>query len=372
MILGKSVDSLNILNKETNLLVMVPIALIIAYGVARVATFAFGEIRDALFSKVSQHGIRQVALTVFKHLHSLSLRFHLDKQTGGLSRFIDRGTKGIDFLLRYVFFMILPTFIEVLLVSMILWILYGYLYALITFVTVFIYTFLTFTITQWRVKFRRDMNNADNLVSSKIVDSLLNYETVKYFNNENHEFKRLDFSLQDYEAAANKNRESLSVLNITQTIVIMIGITIMLIMSAFSIKNGVMSVGGFVVVNAYMLQLYQPLNFLGTVYREIRQALIDMENMFGLLNQRPEILEDNNALKITNTNSDIIFKNVSFGYDPRRTVINNISFIVPNGKKLAIVGPTGSGKSTISRLLFRFYDPDKGSININDQNIKKI
>ena len=372
LILGQSVDSLNALSGGKNILIMVPLALIVAYGVARLATLAFGEIRDALFSKVSQHAMRQVTLNVFKHLHSLSLRFHLDRHTGGLNRFIDRGTKGIDFLLRFFIFNILPTFIEVLLVSVILWILYGYLYAIITFSMVSIYTYLTFSITEWRIKFRRDMNNADNSVSTKIVDSLLNYETVKYFNNDSHEFKKLDFSLQKYETAANKNRESLSFLNISQALVIMIGITVMLIMTAYGIKNGAMTVGGFVVVNAYMLQLYQPLNFLGTIYREIKQALIDMENMFNLLDESSEINDPSNAAAIHINNPEINFSNISFGYDVRRNILKNISFRVPHGKKTAIVGPTGAGKSTISRLLFRFYDPIEGEISFNNQNIKEI
>ena len=372
LILGQSVDSLNALSGGKNILIMVPLALIVAYGVARLATLAFGEIRDALFSKVSQHAMRQVTLNVFKHLHSLSLRFHLDRHTGGLNRFIDRGTKGIDFLLRFFIFNILPTFIEVLLVSVILWILYGYLYAIITFSMVSIYIYLTFSITEWRIKFRRDMNNADNSVSTKIVDSLLNYETVKYFNNDSHEFKKLDFSLQKYETAANKNRESLSFLNISQALVIMIGITVMLIMTAYGIKKGAMTVGGFVVVNAYMLQLYQPLNFLGTIYREIKQALIDMENMFNLLDESSEINDPSNAAAIHINNPEINFSNISFGYDVRRNILKNISFRVPHGKKTAIVGPTGAGKSTISRLLFRFYDPIEGEISFNNQNIKEI
>ena len=262
LILGRSVDSLNDLSDGTNLLMIIPIALIISYGIARVTSFMFGEMRDAFFSKVSQNAIRDVALTIFKHLHSLSLQFHLSRQTGGLSRFIDRGTKGIDFLMRYVLFNVVPTFIEIILVTFILFFLYGYLYAVITFITISLYVVLTVTITQWRIQFRRDMNAADNAISSKMVDSLLNFETVKYFNNENHEFRRLDESLEKYEFAANKSRYSLSILNVAQTSVIMTGITIMLIMTTFGIKNNIISVGGFVVINAYMLQLYQPLNFL--------------------------------------------------------------------------------------------------------------
>ena len=327
--------------------------------------------RDAFFSKVSQYAIRDVALTIFKHLHSLSLQFHLTRQTGGLSRYIDRGTKGIEFLLRYVLFNVVPTFIEIFLVTFILFFLYGYLFALITFVTITIYVVLTFAITQWRIKFRRDMNAADNSISTKMVDSLINFETVKYFNNERHEFKRLDESLEKYEFAANKSRYSLSLLNIAQTFVIMSGITIMLILTTFGIRNGAISVGGFVVINAYMLQLYQPLNFLGTVYREIRQALIDMENMFKLLDEKSNITNDGEVV-LVNNKTDIEFRNVKFGYEERRVIIKGISFKVPNGKKVAIVGPTGAGKSTISRLLFRFYDPLEGDIVINNENLKNI
>ena len=371
LILGRSVDSLTELSSGINLLMLIPIALIISYGVARIASLTFEGMRDALFSKVSQHAIREVTLAIFKHLHSLSLQFHLNRQTGALSKFIDRGTKGIDFLLRYVIFNVVPTFIEIILVSIILLNLYGYFYALITIITITIYVILTFVITQWRVQFRRDMNSADNSVSTKMIDSLLNFETVKYFNNENHEFNRLDVSLKKYELAANKSRHSLSLLNIAQIIVIMSGITIMLVMTAFGIRSNDISIGGFVVINAYMLQLYQPLNFLGSVYREIQQSLVDMENMFNLLDEKSKVKDSLKQLNINNK-TEIKFSNISFGYDERRTVIKDISFDVPNGKKVAIVGPTGAGKSTISRLLFRFYDPTIGSIYINDENINSI
>ena len=371
LILGKSVDSLNDLSDGINLFLLIPIAFIISYGVARVASLLFGEMRDAFFSKVSQNAIREVGLTIFKHLHSLSLQFHLTKQTGGLSRFIDRGTKGIDFLLRYVLFNVVQTFIEIVLVTFILFFLYGYIYALITFVTIAIYVILTFTITQWRIKFRRDMNSADNDISTKMVDSLLNFETVKYFNNEKHEFNRLDESLEKYEFSANKSRYSLSLLNVAQTLVIMTGITIMLVLTTFGIKNNIISVGGFVVINAYMLQLYQPLNVLGSVYREIRQALIDMENMFNLLDEKSNIKNDGVTI-LNYKKSEIEFINVKFGYDEKRVILKGISFKVPNGKKVAIVGPTGAGKSTISRLLFRFYDPQEGHIMINNKDLKDI
>jgi ABC-type transport system involved in Fe-S cluster assembly fused permease/ATPase subunit len=350
---------------------LVPVALIIGYGIARIITFAFVEIRDALFSKVSQHSIRQISLNIFKHVHSLSLQFHLNRQTGALAKFIDRGTKGIDFLLRYVLFNIVPTFFEIFLVSGILFYLYGPWYAVITLTTVTIYSYLTFQITEWRNEFRRKMNQADNDVNTKMIDSLLNFETVKYFNNEQFEFKRLDKSLEEYEIAANKTRHALSLLNVSQTLVIMTGITIMLVMSAYGIKNGDIDVGGFVVINAYMLQLYQPLSFLGSVYREIRQALTDMENMFSLLDISPAIRNTLNKLPQSNI-AEIKFDNVSFDYDVRRTIINNISFTVPNGKKVAIVGPTGAGKSTISRLLFKFYEPKSGGIYINNVNTNTI
>ena len=371
IVLGASVNSLTELSSGINLFMLVPVALIIGYGVSRIIAFTFSEVRDALFSKVSQNSIRQISLNMFKHLHNLSLEFHLNRQTGALAKYIDRGTKGIDFLLRYVLFSIVPTFFEIFLVSGILYYLYGPWYAIITLTTISLYSYLTFLITEWRNEFRKRMNQADNEVSTKMVDSLLNFETVKYFNNEKFEFARLDKSLGDYELAANQSRHSLSLLNIAQTIIITAGITIMLVMSAYGIKTGDIDIGGFVVINAYMLQLYQPLNWLGSVYREIRQALTDMENMFSLLEISPtsqDVFE-----KIPQSDStEIKFDNVSFDYNIRRTIIKNISFVVPNGKKVALVGPTGAGKSTISRLLFKFYEPKEGGIYINNININKI
>jgi len=371
LVLGKAVDSLTELSSGINLLMLIPIALITSYGLARIISFTFVAIRDALFSKVSQNAIRKISLNMFKHLHYLSLQFHLNRQTGALAKYIDRGTKGIDFLLRYVLFNVVPTFFEIFLVSAILFYLYGIWYAVVTLTTIGVYSYLTFRITEWRNVFRKIMNQADNDVSTKMIDSLLNFETVKYFNNEVYEFARLDKSLEDYELAANKSRHSLSLLNIAQTFIIMLGITIMLVMSAFGIKNGNINVGGFVVINAYMLQLYQPLNFLGSVYREIRQALTDMENMFSLLEVKPSSKKNLNVMP-QSEEAEIKFDNVSFDYDVRRTIIKNISFNVPNGKKVAIVGPTGAGKSTISRLLFRFYEPKEGDIYINDININTI
>ena len=371
LVLGSAVNSLTELSSGINLFMLVPIALVVGYGVTRVIAFTFIEIRDALFSKVSQHSIRQISLTMFQHLHNLSLQFHLNRQTGALAKYIDRGTKGIDFLLRYVLFNIVPTFFEVFLVSGILFYLYGPWYAVVTLLTIGLYSFLTFKITEWRNVFRERMNKSDNDVSTKMIDSLLNFETVKYFNNEGFEANRLDQSLEEYELAANQSRHSLSLLNIAQTFIIMVGITIMLVMSVYGIKSGEIDIGGFVVINAYMLQLYQPLNWLGSVYREIRQALTDMENMFSLLEVAPTTNDNLEDIPQSN-DAEIRFENVSFDYDVRRTIIKNISFTVPNGKKVAIVGPTGAGKSTISRLLFKFYDPKEGNIFINNTNINKI
>ncbi|MDA8919154.1 ABC transporter ATP-binding protein/permease [Candidatus Pelagibacter sp.] len=371
LVLGGAVNSLTELSSGVNLFMLVPIALIVGYGVTTIIAFTFVQVRDALFSKVSQHSIRQISLNMFKHLHALSLQFHLDRQTGALAKYIDRGTKGIDFLLRYVLFNVLPTFFEIFLVSGILFYLYGPWYAIITLTTISLYSYLTFQITEWRNEFRKRMNQADNDISTKMIDSLLNYETVKYFNNEKFEFNRLDESLENYELAANQSRHSLSLLNVAQTFIIMLGITIMLVMSAYGIKSGDIDVGGFVVINAYMFQLYQPLNWLGSVYREIRQALTDMENMFSLL--EVSTTSEDNLKDIPQSNiTEIRFENVSFDYDVRRTIIKNISFNVPNGKKVAIVGPTGAGKSTISRLLFKFYDPKEGNIFVNNININKI
>ncbi len=370
-ILGYAVDSLTELSEGINVYMLIPLALIISYGIARIAALGFGELRNAIFSKVAQNAITQLTLNTFKHLHSLSLQFHLGRQTGALSKFIDRGTKGVNFLLTYVLFNVIPTIIEIFLVAGILAFVYGWKYALITLITISLYIVVTFTVTQWRLQFRRRMNAADNAVSTKLIDSLLNFETVKYFNNEKHEYERLNESLKEYEKESVNNQYSLSYLNIAQTVVIMVGITIMLVMSAYDIRAGHLSIGGFVVINAYMLQLYQPLNFFGTVYREIRQSLTDMENLFTLWEEKPNLIDSDQSVSQT-TQASIRFENVSFDYDERRTIIENISFEVPNGKKVALVGPTGAGKSTISRLLFRFYDPKQGAIFINNENIKDI
>ena len=370
-ILGYAVDTLTDISNGINMYILIPLALIVSYGLVRISSTFFGELRNAIFSKVTQKAITQITLNTFKHLHSLSLQFHLGRQTGALSKFIDRGSKGINFLLTYMLFNVIPTIIEIFFVAGILAIIYGFKYAVVTLVTIGLYLAITFIVTQWRVKFRRQMNEADNAVSTKLVDSLLNFETVKYFNNEEHEFNRLRESLDKYESSSITNQYTLSYLNIAQSVVIMTGITIMLILSAYDIKAGMISIGGFVVINAYMMHLYQPSYFFGTVIREIRQSLIDMENLFTLWDEKPNIKDSDHSIDLSDEAS-IEFRNVSFDYDPKRTIIKDISFKVPNGKKVALVGPTGAGKSTISRLLFRFYDPKQGSVFINNQDIKDM
>ena len=372
LVLGWAVDTLSNLEGQMDLLFGIPIAALAAYGLARLSYIVFNEIRDAVFSKVSQHAVRQVAIKVFNHLHALSIRFHLERKTGALNRFIDRGTTGIQFLLSFVAFNILPTLFEVLLVCGILWYLYGISYALVTAVTIGIYVWLTFGITAWRIRIRRKMNDAENEASTRQVDSLLNFETVRYFNNESHELTRVDEALKTYEQAAVKSRESLSLLNVSQAAVVISGITIMLIMAALNIRNGTMTVGGFVVVNTYLMQLSIPLNFLGTVYREIRQALVDMENMFTLLEEVPEIKDLPGAQPLSSPRGDIRFTDVHFGYDAQRVILHGISFKVKAGEKVAIVGPTGAGKSPISRLLLRFYDPDSGRIAVDGLDLQEI
>ena len=372
LILGWAVDTLSNLEGQMDLLFGIPIAALAAYGLSRLSYIVFNEIRDAVFSRVSQHAVRQVAIKVFTHLHALSIRFHLERKTSALNRFIDRGTTGIQFLLSFVAFNILPTLFEVLLVCGILWYLYGISYALVTAVTIGIYVWLTFGITAWRIRIRRKMNDAENEASTRQVDSLLNFETVRYFNNESHELARVDEALMTYEQAAVKSRESLSLLNVSQAAVVVSGITIMLIMAALNIRNGTMTVGGFVVVNTYLMQLSIPLNFLGTVYREIRQALVDMENMFTLLEEVPEIKDLPGAQPLSSPRGDIRFTDVHFGYDAQRVILHGISFQVKAGEKVAIVGPTGAGKSTISRLLLRFYDPDSGRIAVDGLDLQEI
>jgi ATP-binding cassette subfamily B protein len=352
--------------------VVVPLALLIAYGLARVMALGFGELRDALFVTVAQRAIRQVALATFRRLHTLSLRFHLERQTGALSRAIDRGVKGVEFLLFFVLFSVLPTLIEIGLVCGILWALFDWRFAAVTFVMILGFVGLTFSITEWRIRLRREMNTADNDASTKVVDSLINFETVKYFGNEAHEARRFDGAMRGYERAAVKSRTSLSILNTSQAVVVALGITAIMIMAAQGIAAGTMTLGDFVMVNAYLIQIAMPLNFLGTVYREIKQSLVDLEVMFELLQSEAEVVDRPGARPLAIAGGEIVFDHVDFGYDARRPILKDVSFTVPAGKTVAIVGPSGAGKSTVSRILFRFYDVTGGRVLIDGQDLRAV
>ena len=364
--------AVEILGGEVGLAVTLPLGLLLGYGALRVMSIAFAELRDAVFAKVGQRAIRRVALRTFRHLHALALRFHLERQTGGLSRLVERGTKGIEFLLTFMLFNILPTLFEILLVCGILWALFNFWFALVTFVTIASYITYTMMVTEWRLKYRRTMNETDQRANTRAIDSLLNYETVKYFGNEEFEASRFDRALEIYEQAAVKSKTSLSLLNVGQAAIVGIGLTIVMIMAGIGVTEGAMTVGDFVLVNVYLIQLYIPLNFLGFVYREIKQSLTDIEAMFHLLGVEAEIQDNDDAPPLAVTDGAIEFRGVSFGYDPRRTILHDVSFKVPAGKKIAIVGPSGAGKSTISRLLFRFYDVDAGAVLIDGQDLRGV
>ncbi|MCW9034892.1 MAG: ABC transporter ATP-binding protein/permease [Rhodospirillales bacterium] len=365
-------EAVDILGGDKAAVVVVPIALLIGYGIARTLALAFGEWRDAVFAKVAQRAIRTVALKTFRHLHALSMRFHLERQTGGVSRAIERGTSGIDFLLNFMLFSVLPTLLEIGLVSAILWNLYGFSYAFVTFATIVGYIVWTLAITEWRIKYRRAMNETDSKANTKAIDSLLNFETVKYFSNEEHEARRYDDSLIAYESAAIKSKTTLSTLNIGQSVIISLGVIILMIMAGNGVVAGTMTVGDFVLVNSYLIQLFLPLTFLGFVYREIKRSLTDMESMFQLLNQNAEIENSPDATELKIDGGEVVFENVEFGYDPRRPILKGVSFSVPAGKTIAIVGSTGAGKSTISRLLFRFYDIGGGKVTIDGQDLREV
>lgn len=352
--------------------IVVPLGLILAYGLARVLSLLFSELRDAIFARVGQHAIREVGLQIFRHLHALSLRFHLSRQTGGLTRAVERGTKGIQTLLSFLLFNVLPTFFEIGLVCLVLWKMFDVWLALATGITVMLYLAYTLLVTEWRAKFRRLMNETDSEANTKAIESLLNYETVKYFGNEEHEARRYDASLTRYERAAVRSQVSLSLLNIGQAAIISVGLTVVMWMAATGVAAGKYTIGDFVLVNTYLLQLYGPLNFFGFIYREIKQAFIDMERMFELLSQDREVSDKPNATPLRIQGATVEFRDVQFGYDERRAILKGVSFTIPAGKTVAVVGTSGAGKSTIARLLFRFYDVNGGAILIDGQDLRDI
>ncbi|VCU68436.1 Lipid A export ATP-binding/permease protein MsbA [Pigmentiphaga humi] len=365
-------SAVDTLGGQAGAAIAIPVGMILAYGGARVLSLIFSELRDAVFARVAQRAIRVVGLQVFRHLHALALRFHLARQTGGLTRSIERGTKAIDTLLSYMLFNVLPTLFEIGLVTVILWRMFDAWFALATFATVVLYIAYTLAVTEWRTKFRRQMNETDSEANTKAIDSLLNYETVKYFGNEEHEARRYDTALTRYERAAVKSQVSLSLLNIGQAAIISAGLTVVMWMAARGIVAGRLSIGDFVLVNAYLLQLYQPLNFFGFVYREIKQSLIDMDRMFELLSVDREVADRSGAPDLKVEGATVEFRDVVFGYDPRRLILKHVSFAIPAGKTVAVVGSSGAGKSTLSRLLFRFYDVSAGAILIDGQDIREV
>ncbi|MDD4864566.1 MAG: ABC transporter ATP-binding protein/permease [Alishewanella agri] len=367
--LKEIVDSLD---SGRQALLVLPVALILLYGSLRFLTVFLGELRDALFGRVTEHAMRQLGLKVFQHLHQLELSFHLDRQTGGISRDIERGTNGLSFLMRFLMFNIVPTLLEILAVAVIFSVLFSPVYALITVVAVALYIFFTVYVTEWRNKFIREANQADNTTNSRAIDSLLNYETVKYFNNEQHEAKIYDGFLASWEQARLKNRLSLLVLNSGQALLIALAVTALMYLAARDVVNQQLSLGELVMLNAYLIQLFLPLNFLGFVYREIRRALTDLENMLGLLTRKPAIIDATDAQPLQLNGANIRFENVSFRYQTERPILQDLSFQVPSGSKVAIVGASGAGKSTIARLLYRFYELEAGRILIDGQDIRKV
>ena len=348
------------------------VGLTVAYGVARMMTVGFQQLRDALFAPVGQRALRALALETFRHIHQLSMRYHVSRRTGGLSRIIERGVKGVEFLLRFLLFSIGPLILELLLVSIVLMWLFDVWYLVIVAVTIGLYIWFTFAVTEWRVKLRREMNDQDTEANQRAIDSLLNFETVKYFNAERREAERYDVSMKAYAQAALKTAYSLAFLNFGQSFLITCGLIGVMVLAAIGVQNGQLTVGDFVMVNAYMIQITVPLNFLGTVYREIRQSLVDMGQMFQLLDQPAEVTDKPGAGPLQISGGEVTLDNVHFGYDPDREILKGVSLTVPAGQTVAIVGATGSGKSTIGRLLFRFYDVTEGALRIDGQDVRDV
>ncbi len=359
-------------NEGVPMLGLGAVGLTIAYGMARLMNVGFQQLRDAVFAPVGQRALRQLALETFGHIHRLSLRYHVSRHTGGLSRIIERGVKGVDFLLRFLIFSIGPLFLELLMVGVILLVLFDVWYLVIVMVTIVLYVWFTFAVTEWRVKLRRQMNDQDTDANQKAIDSLLNYETVKYFGAEEREAKRYDGAMQQYEAAALKTSYSLAFLNFGQSLLITAGLVGVMVLAARGVQAGTLTVGDFVMVNAYMIQITVPLNFLGTVYREIRQSLVDMGDMFDLLEQPEEVKDKPGAGVLNVSGGQIDLENVRFGYDPEREILKGVTLSVGAGETVAIVGATGSGKSTIGRLLFRFYDVTAGALKIDGQDVRDV
>ncbi len=369
----QAVDALAGESPDTGtLLGLTAVGLTVAYGLARLGTVAFQELRDAVFVRVGQRALRRLALETFTHIHRLSLRYHITRKTGGLSRIIERGVKGVDFLLRFMLFSIGPLILELAMVAVIFAVVFGFSYMAVVVVVITLYVMFTFKVTEWRVKLRREMNDQDTDANQKAIDSLLNYETVKYFNAEEREAARYDRAMQHYEVAAVKTGQSLSFLNAGQAFLITSGLVIVMSMAALGVQRGTLTVGDFVMVNAYMIQITMPLNFLGTVYREIRQALVDMGEMFGLLGQPAEVVDKPGAPALKVSGGAVEFDRVEFGYDAARPILKGISLTVPAGHRVALVGPSGSGKSTIGRLMFRFYDVNGGAIRIDGQDLRDV
>ncbi|MCL3880674.1 ABC transporter ATP-binding protein/permease [Marivita sp. GX14005] len=369
LLFGRAVDALG---GEVPDLMLGGVGLTLAYGAARLMNVGFQQLRDGVFARVGQRALRSLAIETFSHIHRLSMRYHITRKTGGLSRIIERGVKAVDFLLRFLLFSIGPLILELLLVAGFLLVLLDVRYTLVVLVTIAIYVAFTFKVTEWRVRLRREMNAQDTDANQKAIDSLLNFETVKYFGAEAREVGRYDAAMQGYEGAAIKTATSLAMLNFGQSLIITGGLITVMVMAALGVQNGTLTVGDFVMVNAYMIQITMPLNFLGTVYREIRQSLVDMGEMFDLLGQPQEVSDKPGAPMLDVTRGAVSFDDVHFGYDPARPILRGISLDIAPGQKVALVGPSGAGKSTIGRLLFRFYDVTGGAVRIDGQDVRDV